>query len=97
MIYNIPADKMTLDHAKDRSEKLSDGTMQGTNSWPHIGYDGPCPPEGHGMHYYHFKLYALDAMLNLKPKATKDELLKAMKGHIIGQTEIIGLYERAKK
>ena len=94
VIYNIPGDKRSLDHVKDRSEKLSDGSMQGQNSWPHIGYDGPCPPKGHGIHHYHFKLYALDSMINLKPKATKEQLLKAMNGHILAQAEVVGIYER---
>lgn len=95
VIYNIPANKRTLDHVKDRSEKLTDGTMQGSNSWPKIGYDGPCPPKGHGTHHYHFKLYALDTMLQLPPKATKDQLEKTMAGHILAETQIIGLYERS--
>lgn len=93
VIYNIPADKQSLDHVKDNSEKLADGTMQGANSSKKIGYDGPCPPKGHGIHHYHFKLYALDRMLTLSPKITKDQLLKAMNGHILAQAEIIGTYE----
>jgi hypothetical protein len=95
VIYNIPADKRSLDYVKDRSEKFADGTLQGINSFPKIGYDGPCPPKGHGVHHYHFKVYALDSMLKLKPKATKEELLKAMNGHKLAEAEIIGLYERS--
>ncbi len=95
VVYNIPGNKMSLDHVADRSEKLTDGTLQGANSWPHSGYDGPCPPKGHGIHHYHFTLYALDAMLKIKPGATKQELLKAMEGHILGKAEIVGTYERA--
>jgi hypothetical protein len=71
--------------------------MQGKNSWPSgqtIGYRGPAPPKGHGVHHYHFKLYALDAVLSLKPAMTKDALLKAIYGHIIGTGELIGTYER---
>lgn len=96
VVYNIPAGKTDLSYIADRSEKLADGTMQGLNSWPHVGYDGPCPPKGHGMHHYHFKLYALDTMLALKPKATKQEVEAAMKSHVLAQTEIVGLYERKK-
>ena len=47
VVYNIPASKTDLSYITDRSEKLSDGTMQGTNSWPYVGYDGPRPPNGH--------------------------------------------------
>lgn len=96
VVYNIPASKTDLSYITDRTQKLSDGTMQGSNSWPHVGYDGPCPPEGHGIHHYHFKLYALDAVLNLKPGATKQEVEAAMKKHILAHTEIVGLYERKK-
>lgn len=96
VVYNISVAKTDLSYITDRSDKLSDGTMQGTNSWPHVGYDGPCPPIGHGVHHYHFKLYALDAILNLKPKATKQEVEAAMKNHILAHTETVGLYERKK-
>jgi Raf kinase inhibitor-like YbhB/YbcL family protein len=93
VVYNIPANKMSSDYITDKRAKFPDGTLQGKNSWPRLGYDGPCPPPGK-PHRYHFKLYALDALLPLEPGATKAELLKAMNGHIIGQTEIVGLYGR---
>ncbi len=96
VVYNIPADKRSLDYVKDRSEKLSDGTLQGANSWPNgIGYGAPCPPKGSGVHRYHFKLYALDTLLTLNSKATKQELLKAMQGHVLAEAKLIGLYEHA--
>ena len=70
---------------------------QGKNSWDRgvtIGYLGPMPPPGHGTHHYHFKLYMLDARLDLAPGATKAELLKAMKGHVLAEAELIGTYGR---
>jgi phosphatidylethanolamine-binding protein (PEBP) family uncharacterized protein len=54
------------------------------------------PPPGHGTHHYHFKLYALDKPLDLAPAATKKQLLAAMQGHVLGETELIGTYERKK-
>ncbi len=93
VVYNIPADKRSLDYIKDRTEKLNDGTMQGKNSWPRPGYDGPCPPPGK-PHRYFFKLYALDTMLGLKPGATGSAVAAAMEGHVITQAEIVGLYGR---
>jgi Raf kinase inhibitor-like YbhB/YbcL family protein len=67
---------------------------QGRNSWSRIGYNGPFPPRGSGRHRYHFKLYALNAKLQLDPGATKQELLDAMQGHIVGEAKLIGTYER---
>jgi Raf kinase inhibitor-like YbhB/YbcL family protein len=55
-------------------------------------YGGPCPPSG--VHRYFFKLYALDALLEPGERAKKADLEKAMKGHVIGQAELIGLYGR---
>jgi Raf kinase inhibitor-like YbhB/YbcL family protein len=64
----------------------------GKNTSGHLGYDGPCPPGG--THRYYFKFYALDTMLNLKAGLTKDELLKAMKGHVLDETQLMGRYKR---
>jgi Raf kinase inhibitor-like YbhB/YbcL family protein len=70
------------------------GAVQGVNTSNHVGYDGPAPPKGHGVHHYHFKLYALDAPLDLPPRQSKEQLLAAMKNHILAQGELIGTYER---
>ena len=71
------------------------GALQGQNSWPKgIGYRGPAPPKGHGLHHYHFKLYAVAAPLDLKPGAEKSTLLAAMKDHILAEAELIGTYQR---
>lgn len=67
---------------------------QGLNTAEKTGYMGPCPPVGHGVHHYHFKLYALDTDLNLPENTKKEDLLKSMEGHIIEETELIGLYKR---
>ncbi len=56
------------------------------------GYGGPCPPSG--RHRYFFKLYALDIELNLNPQANVGQLQKAMDGHILAKTELVGLYQR---
>jgi Raf kinase inhibitor-like YbhB/YbcL family protein len=68
------------------------GALQGTNDFRKQGYGGPCPPSG--THRYFFKLYALDAPLPLQAGATKAQLEQAMKGHIIAQAELVGLYRR---
>lgn len=71
------------------------GALQGKNSWPdRIGYSGPEPPRGHGLHHYHFQLYALNAPLDLEPGVDKASLLAAMQGHILATGELVGTYER---
>lgn len=91
VIYNIPAETRQL--VEDAAfEKLPAGTRDGTNNWKRTGYGGPCPPIG--RHRYFFKLYALDAVLPDLNLPNKKELLEAMEGHILGQAELIGTYER---
>jgi Raf kinase inhibitor-like YbhB/YbcL family protein len=66
------------------------GALEGVNSFKKSVYGGPCPPSG--SHRYFFKLYALDTQLRLQPGATKSDLLKAMKGHVIAEAETMGRY-----
>lgn len=96
LIWNLPGDLRKLPENVAKTETLPDlgGARQGKNSWPKIGYNGPMPPKGHGTHHYNFVIYALDAPLDLKPGAVKKDLLAAMKGHILGQAKLTGLYSR---
>ncbi|WP_448375956.1 YbhB/YbcL family Raf kinase inhibitor-like protein [Fervidobacterium sp.] len=96
VLWNRPVSgsSVTIPEGIGKAEKLSDGTMQGYNDFGKIGYNGPCPPRGHGVHHYHFKVYAVSTVLELKGKVTKKELEKALNGKILAQAEIIGLYER---
>ncbi|HYL84811.1 MAG TPA: YbhB/YbcL family Raf kinase inhibitor-like protein [Candidatus Angelobacter sp.] len=93
VLFELPAETRELSEGVSRQEQLADGARQGRNDFGKIGYGGPCPPPGK-PHRYFFKLYALDAKLGLKAGATKADLEKAMKGHILGQTELIGRYGR---
>jgi Raf kinase inhibitor-like YbhB/YbcL family protein len=99
VIYAIPADVHSLLAAVPNEPQLQEpaAACQGKNSWDKgvtIGYRGPMPPPGHGTHHYYFRLYALDAKLNLAPGATKDKLLAAMKGHVLAEGKLVGKYER---
>jgi len=98
VLYKIPPTAKGLPEGVPTAPRLDApaGALQGHNSWPTIGYKGPQPPEGTGVHHYHFKLYALDAPLDVRPGLDKDALLAAMKGHILAQAELIGTYEYKK-
>lgn len=94
VLYNIPASATGLAEGA-ASGGLPKGTLEGTNDWQRTGYGGPCPPIG--RHRYFHKLYALDTALPDLKKPTKAALEQAMKGHIIGQTQLIGTYEKGKR
>ena len=96
VIYKILASTVGLPESIAKRESLTEpvGALQGKNSWDRIGYGGPAPPPGSGVHHYRFKLYALDTMLNVGPGLNKDRLLAAMQGHITAQGELVGTYQR---
>lgn len=96
VIYKIPAGAAGLPENVAKTATLSEpaGARQGKNSWNKTGYGGPAPPPGHGTHHYHFKLYALDAPLDLSPGVDKKALLAAMKDRVLAQGELVGTYQR---
>ena len=91
VLYNLPPDTDGLAQGVALSG-LPEGTLSGTNNWQGASYGGPCPPVG--RHRYFFTLYALDAVLPDMGRPSKDELEKAMAGHILAKAELIGLYQR---
>lgn len=93
VIYNIPGNSSSLPRGVAKKARLENGALQGLNSWPKTGYNGPCPPPGK-PHRYFFRLYALDSKLDLKENATEEELLKAVKGRILAEAELMGRYKR---
>ncbi len=94
VLFNIPADQRSLAEDLPVTGKNVDpnAIYFGKNSSGNTRYDGPCPPSG--MHRYYFKLYALDRLVDLLPGATKEELLKAMQGHILAQGELMGTFSK---
>src|SRR6266576_3329740 len=85
LVWNI--DPKTTDIAENSVPR---GALQGTNDFPGSGYDGPQPPSG--THRYYFKIFAVDQTLDLKSGAKRQELDKAMSGHVIAQGELVGRY-----
>ncbi len=91
--YNIPPQMLGFSSNVPPRPQLDDGTRQGKNSWGKIGYGAPCPPSG-PAHRYYFKVYALDTTLSLAPGAAKDQVVQAMKGHILAEGSLMGTYQR---
>jgi Raf kinase inhibitor-like YbhB/YbcL family protein len=96
VIYGIPVEADRLPENVPSDQKLSAPVLalQGVNDFGNTGYGGPSPPKGHGVHHYHFKLYALDQDLNLAPGLTKQRLLEKIQGHVLAEGELVGVYER---
>ncbi len=92
LLYNLPASSRSLSEAVPPDAALPDGSKHGQNSCGRSDYGGPCPPGG--THRYFFKLYALDAELELAAGASKEELLRAMEGHVLAEAETMGVYSR---
>jgi len=93
VLFNLPQNARKLDEGMASDGKLPPGAVQGTNDFRKIGYGGPAPPPGK-PHRYFFKLYALDARLNLPTGTNRSQLLDAMRGHILAETQLMGKYGR---
>ncbi len=93
ILFNLPADVGSLPEGVPKLDRLENGGLQGVNDFKEKGYSGPCPPPGK-PHTYRFILYSLDAVLNLDSGATREEVLKAMEGHVLTKAELDGKYGR---
>ena len=93
VLYNIPPEAEGLPEGMTAPD-LPSGTGEGLNDWKRTGYGGPCPPIG--RHRYFHKLYALDTLLPDLKKPTKSAVESAMKGHIVGQAELVGTYQKSR-
>jgi Raf kinase inhibitor-like YbhB/YbcL family protein len=88
IVWNVPPNTTDIPEGQEPSGVHGLGTSN------NLDYHGPCPPDGE--HRYFFKLYALDKELKLKEGVSKVEVEQAMEGHILEQTELVGLYSRQK-
>jgi Raf kinase inhibitor-like YbhB/YbcL family protein len=96
VIYNIPAGTTSLEAGLPTKPRLDapKGALQGSNSKGSTGYFGPRPPKRDPPHHYHIKVYALDQELTIEPGSDEDTLLKATKGHVLGQGELTGTVQK---
>ena len=93
VLYDIPASATGLPE-DEGSSGVPDGALPGQNDWKRTGYGGPCPPIG--RHRYFHKLYALDIVLPDLDRPSKEKLLGAMKGHVLGEAELVGIYQKSR-
>lgn len=95
LIYNIPGDRTQLQMAVPQVENMAGPpTLQGVNGFGTIGYGAPCPPPGSQPHHYRFTLYALDAPLDVRGGADRQQVEQALQGHVLGQSQLVGLFSR---
>lgn len=92
VLYDLSPALEGLPERLPSASSVPQGGIQGRNDFGELGYGGPCPPSG--THRYVFKLYALDRRLGLAPGATKDQLLAAMRGHVLAEAELTGTYRK---
>ncbi len=88
ILYGLPATATLL------PEGSAGGAREGRNDFGDRGWGGPMPPQGHGTHHYHFRLYALDAPVTLPPGANRAQLSDAISGHVVAEGHLIGTYQR---
>ena len=93
VLFNLSPQTRNLPEDLPKKDSLEGGATQGQNDFHRTGYGGPCPPPGK-PHRYFFKLYALDSVVSVDSRATKSDLERVMKGHILGQGELMGRYGR---
>lgn len=95
VLWGIPAATRSLAAGAGSSEKPAGGVgVHGLNDFKERRWGGPAPPRGHGVHHYHFRLYALDEEPRLTPGATSAELASAIEGHVLAHAEVVGTYRR---
>ncbi len=94
VLYDLPAEVRELPEDADR-RGLPPGTRRGLNDWKRAAWGGPCPPIG--RHRYIFRLYALDAPLGDRGTLTRAELARALAGHVLGETELVGTYAKKSR
>ena len=95
VVWDIPGVATSIPaHVGDKThpEAMPNAT-QGLNSHGGHGWMGMAPPKGHGVHHYHFQLFAISKRLGFRPDTTLEHLVEALKGVTIAKGELVGLFE----
>jgi Raf kinase inhibitor-like YbhB/YbcL family protein len=93
IIYNLPTTVANLPAGLTPFENLTQGGRQGLNDFNRVGYNGPCPPPG-GLHHYHFRIFALDQLLQFNADPNAERVRAAIQGHVLAEGETIGVFNR---
>lgn len=93
LMWNLPASLFAVPEGMPSQWGTRNGVCQGRNDFGRVGYGGPCPPPGK-PHRYDFRLYALDAMLELRAGSGRRDLERAMQQHIVERAEWMGTFRR---
>jgi hypothetical protein len=94
LIFNIPGSSTSLPEGVPNVAQLPDGSIQGKNTGGIPGFRGPGAPAAGPYHHYPFQLFALDTKLTLGPDATRDDLISAMNGHVLGKGVVVGRFHK---
>jgi Raf kinase inhibitor-like YbhB/YbcL family protein len=94
VLYNIDPSRPVIHGGVEKKNQTVEGFRQGKNDFGRIGYDGPCPPKGHGYHRYFFRVFALRDVPTVRGEVKRETLLRAMEGLIIDKGETMGRYQR---
>ncbi len=93
VLYRMPSSLRDIPESVPPRDEVASIGRQGLNDFKRVGYGGPCPPPG-PAHRYFFKLYAVNQAIPLPPGKTRAEVLDAIQGHVLGQAELMGRYQR---
>jgi Raf kinase inhibitor-like YbhB/YbcL family protein len=94
MIWNIPGEALGLPEGLPTTAVVApQGAIQGRNGQQGLGYFGPRPPVGHGLHRYYFQVFALDDTIDMGPETPLSDLLNALKARTLASGEMVATYE----
>lgn len=94
VVFNVPSRVNAFPEGISASSLAEMGALLGKNDFNRLEWGGACPPKGHGVHHYFFTVYALDTLLDLPEGSSRDQIDKAMEGHIVAQGKLMGTYSR---
>jgi Raf kinase inhibitor-like YbhB/YbcL family protein len=93
ILFNMSPKTQQLGESVPKAATLAQGVIQGANDFHKPGYNGPAPPAGK-LHHYNFKIMALDTVLSLGANCSKEAFKSAIKGHVLAEGQLTGVYQR---